>query len=92
MRIAALKHGVVSICSLEHCWISRNGIADNRAWASGPTLVPVPFYIATAYPRRCRTLASPMSTQTALCDPVHDCGGMDPAAESRVPVLLGLHA
>lgn len=56
----------LSICSLEHCRISRNGTADialghrGRHWPQCFLLLPV-------YPRHCRMLASPMSTQTALC-------------------------
>lgn len=78
----------MSICSLEHCRISRNGTVDialGHRGRQGPRC----FFIATGLSAVLPHVGlAHVDPDRVVHDPVHDGVGVHPAAESRVPVLL----
>lgn len=79
---------VVSICSLEHCIISRNSTADIAAGHRDRHWPRCPFVATGLSAAQPHVGLAHVNPDRVVHDPVHDRVGMYPAAEPRVPVLL----
>ena len=78
----------MSICSLEHCRISRNGTADialGHRGRHGPRCFFIATGLSAALPHVGLAHVDP---DRVVHDPAHDGVSMYPAAEPWVPVLL----
>lgn len=78
----------MSICSLEHCRISRNGTADIAFGHRGRHGLRC-FFIATGLSAALPHVGlAHVDPDRVVHDPAHDGVSMYPAAEPWVPVLL----